>query len=77
MGGVACSPEGINLATLESWMDAQAIAVIQVRGGMGLSADTSNANFFLVNRFVRITNGSHEVHPSQLGKLKAAEYTGC
>lgn len=55
---------------------AQTVAdrAIQVHGGMGLSADTPIANFFLVNRFVRITDGPDEVHLSQLGKLKAAEY---
>ena len=56
---------------------AQTVAdrAIQVHGGMGLSADTPIANFFLVNRFVRITDGPDEVHLSQLGKLKVAEYT--
>ncbi len=55
---------------------AQTVAdrAIQVHGGMGISADTPIANFFLVNRFVRITDGPDEVHLSQLGKLKAAEY---
>ena len=55
---------------------AQAVAdrAIQVHGGLGLSADTPIANFFLVNRFVRITDGPDEVHLSQLGKLKTTEF---
>jgi len=57
---------------------AQSVAdrAIQVHGGMGVSADTPIANFFLVNRFVRLTDGPDEVHLSQLGKLKITEYAG-
>lgn len=56
---------------------AQTVAdrAIQVHGGMGVSADTPIANFFLVNRFVRLTDGPDEVHLSQLGKMKIAELT--
>ncbi|RJF86257.1 acyl-CoA dehydrogenase [Oleomonas cavernae] len=47
---------------------------IQAHGGMGVSADTPIAGFFTLNRFLRIADGPDEVHLSQLGKLKIAEY---
>ena len=47
---------------------------IQVHGGMGVSGDTPVASFFTLNRFLRIADGSDEVHMSQLGKQKIAEY---
>ncbi len=47
---------------------------IQAHGGMGVSADTPIASFFTLNRFLRIADGPDEVHMSQLGKLKIAEY---
>ena len=47
---------------------------IQVHGGMGVSDDTPIARFFTLNRFVRIADGPDEVHMSQLGKAKIAEY---
>jgi len=47
---------------------------IQAHGGMGVSADTPIAAFFTLNRFLRIADGPDEVHMSQLGKLKIAEY---
>lgn len=47
---------------------------IQVHGGMGVSDDTPIASFFTLNRFVRIADGPDEVHMSQLGKQKIAEY---
>ena len=47
---------------------------IQVHGGMGVSDDTPVAGFFTLNRYVRITDGPEEVHMSQLGKQKIAEY---
>ncbi len=47
---------------------------IQVHGGMGVSDDTPIARFFTINRFVRIADGPDEVHMSQLGKQKIAEY---
>ena len=55
---------------------AQTVAdrAIQVHGGMGVSDDTPVAHFFTLNRYVRITDGPEEVHMSQLGKLKIAEY---
>jgi acyl-CoA dehydrogenase len=55
---------------------AQTVAdrAIQVHGGMGVSEDTPVAYSFLVNRYIRITDGPEEVHMSQLGKLKIAEY---
>jgi acyl-CoA dehydrogenase len=55
---------------------AQTVAdrAIQIHGGMGVSDDTPVAHFFTLNRYVRITDGPEEVHMSQLGKLKIAEY---
>ncbi|WP_067105208.1 acyl-CoA dehydrogenase family protein [Sphingopyxis granuli] len=55
---------------------AQTVAdrAIQVHGGMGVSDDTPVAGFFTLNRYVRITDGPEEVHMSQLGKQKIAEY---
>lgn len=47
---------------------------MQAHGGMGVSADTPIAEFFVLNRFLRIADGPDEVHISQLGKLKIAEY---
>jgi len=47
---------------------------VQIFGGMGVSSDTPVANFMLINRFVRITDGPDQVHLSQLGKLKIKEY---
>jgi acyl-CoA dehydrogenase len=47
---------------------------IQVHGGMGVSDDTPIAGYFTRNRFLRIADGPDEVHLSQLGKLKIAEY---
>ncbi|QOV94817.1 acyl-CoA dehydrogenase family protein [Novosphingobium sp. ES2-1] len=55
---------------------AQQVAdrAIQVHGGMGVSEDGPLAYFFTLNRYVRLTDGPEEVHMSQLGKLKIAEY---
>ncbi len=55
---------------------AQTVAdrAIQVHGGMGVSEDTPIAYFFTLNRYVRLTDGPDEVHMSQLGKQKIAEY---
>jgi acyl-CoA dehydrogenase len=55
---------------------AQTVAdrAIQIHGGMGVSEDTPVAYFFTLNRYVRITDGPEEVHMSQLGKQKIAEY---
>lgn len=47
---------------------------IQVHGGMGVSEDGPMAYFFTLNRYVRLTDGPEEVHMSQLGKIKIAEY---
>jgi acyl-CoA dehydrogenase len=47
---------------------------IQAHGGMGVSTDTPIAEFFTINRFVRIADGPDEVHMSQLGKQKIREY---
>ena len=47
---------------------------IQAHGGMGVSEDTPIAYFFTLNRYVRLTDGPEEVHMSQLGKQKIAEY---
>jgi acyl-CoA dehydrogenase len=48
---------------------------MQAHGGMGVSRDTPVADFFVLNRFLRIADGPDEVHLSQLGKLKIAEYS--
>lgn len=55
---------------------AQTVAdrAIQVHGGMGVSDDTPIAYFFTLNRYLRIADGPDEVHMSQLGKQKIAEY---
>jgi acyl-CoA dehydrogenase len=47
---------------------------IQAHGGMGVSDDTPIAAFFTLNRFLRLADGPDEVHMSQLGKQKIAEY---
>ena len=47
---------------------------IQAHGGMGVSEDTPVAYFLTLNRYVRLTDGPEEVHMSQLGKQKIAEY---
>lgn len=47
---------------------------IQVHGGMGMSDDTPIAFMYALNRFIRIADGPDEVHMSQLGKMKIAEY---
>jgi acyl-CoA dehydrogenase len=49
---------------------------LQAHGGMGVSGDTPIAQLFLVNRFVRLTDGPEEVHMAQLGKMKIAELAG-
>ncbi len=55
---------------------AQTIAdrAMQAHGGMGMSADTPIAEFFTINRYLRLADGPDEVHMSQLGKLKIREY---
>lgn len=55
---------------------AQTVAdrAIQVHGAMGVGDDTPVADFFLINRYLRIADGPDEVHMSQLGKMKIAEY---
>lgn len=57
---------------------AQTVAdrAVQIYGGMGVSDDVPVGQFFLINRFLRIADGPDEVHMSQLGRLKVAEYTG-
>ena len=47
---------------------------MQAHGAMGFSGDTPIAQLFLVNRFVRMTDGPEEVHMAQLGKIKIQEY---
>lgn len=49
---------------------------MQAHGAMGFSTDTPIAQLFLVNRFVRMTDGPEEVHMAQLGKMKIQEYAG-
>ncbi|MCG2841136.1 acyl-CoA dehydrogenase family protein [Sandaracinobacter sp. RS1-74] len=55
---------------------AQRVAdrAIQSFGGMGVSADTPVAAAMLNARYLRIADGPDEVHLSQLGKQKIAEY---
>lgn len=55
---------------------AQTVAdrAIQVHGGMGVSDDTPVAYLFTLNRYLRIADGPDQVHMSQLGKQKIAEY---
>lgn len=47
---------------------------IQAHGGMGVSQDTPIAEFFVLNRFLRLADGPDEVHLSQLGRQKIKEY---
>jgi acyl-CoA dehydrogenase len=56
---------------------AQTVAdrAIQAHGAMGISGDTPVASIFLTNRFLRLADGPDEVHMSQLGKMKIAEYS--
>ena len=49
---------------------------MRAHGAMGFSTDTPIAQLFLVNRFVRMTDGPEEVHMAQLGKMKIQEYAG-
>ncbi|HKR89611.1 MAG TPA: acyl-CoA dehydrogenase family protein [Phenylobacterium sp.] len=51
---------------------AQTVAdrAIQAHGGMGVSDDTPIAEFFTLNRYLRIADGPDEVHMNQLGKQK-------
>ncbi|WP_339709990.1 acyl-CoA dehydrogenase family protein [uncultured Sphingosinicella sp.] len=55
---------------------AQTVAdrAIQAHGAMGLSGDTPIAQIFVSGRYLRMADGPDEVHLSQLGKLKIAEY---
>lgn len=55
---------------------AQTVAdrAIQAHGAMGVGDDTPIANFFAINRFLRLADGPDEVHLAQLGKMKIAEY---
>ena len=55
---------------------AQTVAdrAIKSHGGMGVSDDTPVAEFFTLNRFLRLADGPDEVHMSQLGKQKITEY---
>ena len=48
---------------------------IQSFGAAGLCDDTPIAYAFTTQRYVRIADGPDEVHMSQLGKLKIAEYS--
>ena len=55
---------------------AQRVAdrTIQMHGGMGVCDDIPAAEFWMLNRYVRITDGPEEVHASQLGKLLISQY---
>lgn len=46
---------------------------IQAHGGLGLSGDTPLADFFVLSRLVRLTDGPEEVHMAQLGRMKINE----
>ena len=48
---------------------------IQAHGAMGICDDTPIAQSFILNRWLRFADGPDEVHMSQLGKLKIAEYS--
>lgn len=48
---------------------------MQVHGAMGMGDDVPVAEFFLINRYLRIADGPDEVHMAQLAKLKIAQYT--
>jgi len=47
---------------------------IQVHGAGGVNDDFPMSYFFTLNRYLRLADGPDEVHMSQLGKLKIAEY---
>jgi len=55
---------------------AQQVAdrALQAHGAMGLSGDTPVAGALVNARYLRLADGPDEVHMSQLGKLKIAEY---
>ena len=55
---------------------AQTVAdrAIQIFGGMGVSDDVPLAEILATQRFIRIADGPDEVHASQLGKFKIAQY---
>ena len=57
---------------------AQRVAdrAIQIYGGAGVSDDFPMADIMLTSRYLRLTDGPEEVHGSQLGKLKIAQYGG-
>ncbi|MHA7901593.1 MAG: acyl-CoA dehydrogenase family protein [Henriciella sp.] len=57
---------------------AQTVAdrTIQIYGGMGVCDDIPAAEFMVINRYVRLTDGPEEVHASQLGKLLINRYAG-
>ena len=57
-----------------SMAETVASRCIQAHGGMGVSDDIPVAYHFTLNRFLRIADGPDEVHMSQLGKIKIAEY---
>jgi acyl-CoA dehydrogenase len=47
---------------------------MQVHGAAGFSDDVPLGEMFATNRFLRMADGPDEVHLSQLGKIKIAEY---
>ena len=55
---------------------AQTVAdrAIQIFGGMGVSDDVPLAEILATQRFIRLADGPDEVHASQLGKFKIAQY---
>jgi len=55
---------------------AQTVAdrAIQIFGGTGVSDDVPLAEILATQRFIRLADGPDEVHASQLGKFKIAQY---
>ena len=55
---------------------AQTVAdrAIQIFGDMGVSDDVPLAEILSTQRFIRLADGPDEVHASQLGKFKIAQY---
>ena len=69
--------DGVKFRSLTEELDsesAQGRFFLQIHGAMGISSDTPIADAFVLNRYLRLADGPDEVHMSQLGKLKIAEF---
>jgi len=57
---------------------AQTVAdrAVQIFGAMGVGDDVPVAEFFLINRYLRIADGPDEVHMAQLARRLVTQYTG-